>query len=261
MRWQRIIARGISEISGALPIQARPRLGYRVLMYHAIGTPVPNDRLGIYNICPQRFREHMILLKKRQDLVLVPLTATHNVDQLEVALTFDDGYKDNLIIAAPILQELQIPFTVFVTAQSVRECQPGFLTPSDLYQLSIMSGVTIGAHGNTHIPLVECSATQLKVELTDSKRYLEEITNLPVNCMSYPHGSVNHRVIDAVVNAGYDFAATSRFNINRNETNPFLLARTDIHANDNNRVFLQKIQGEWDWYSKRNLFSNSRDLN
>ena len=39
----------------------------------------------------------------------------------EVVLTFDDGYKNNLEVAAPILKKRGLPFTVFVSAQNVSE--------------------------------------------------------------------------------------------------------------------------------------------
>lgn len=39
----------------------------------------------------------------------------------EVVLTFDDGYKNNLEVAAPILKKRGLPFAVFVSAQNVTE--------------------------------------------------------------------------------------------------------------------------------------------
>ncbi len=250
MRWQRLIARGVSELNAALPRQ-RPRAGYRVLMYHAVGTPVPEDRLGIYNISAERFRTHMQLLRHRNDLELVPLHAPGRIDGLTVALTFDDGYRDNLTVAAPILQGLAIPFTVFVIAQAVRKRQQGFLTPEELRELAALPGVTIGAHGDTHTPLTHCDTAQLAAELSDSKRYLEDVIGRPVTAMSYPHGAVNRQVIEAVRRAEYCVAASSRFDINDASADPLALARTDILANDDKRVFLQKIQGDWDWYRWR----------
>ena len=54
----------------------------------------------------------------------------HSFSNREVLITFDDGYKNNLTVAAPILRSLNIPFTVFVSAQNV-ELQERFyvLTP------------------------------------------------------------------------------------------------------------------------------------
>jgi peptidoglycan/xylan/chitin deacetylase (PgdA/CDA1 family) len=39
----------------------------------------------------------------------------HNVKGKFIALTFDDGYRDNLELALPILSQLGVPFTVYVT--------------------------------------------------------------------------------------------------------------------------------------------------
>lgn len=37
----------------------------------------------------------------------------------EVVLTFDDGYKNNYTVAAPFLKSLDIPFTVFISAENI----------------------------------------------------------------------------------------------------------------------------------------------
>lgn len=39
----------------------------------------------------------------------------------EAVLTFDDGYKNNLTVAAPILKKYNLPFTVFVSTRNIDE--------------------------------------------------------------------------------------------------------------------------------------------
>lgn len=41
-----------------------------------------------------------------------------NPDKLNVLITFDDGYRNNLALALPVIEELQIPVTVFVTGRT-----------------------------------------------------------------------------------------------------------------------------------------------
>lgn len=48
-------------------------------------------------------------------------------DRPRVALTFDDGWKDNFETAFPVAQEYRVPFTVFVCPQMI-DCQTGFWT-------------------------------------------------------------------------------------------------------------------------------------
>jgi peptidoglycan/xylan/chitin deacetylase (PgdA/CDA1 family) len=248
MRWQRVAARALAEVAGLTLSLHRPRHGLRILLYHAVGTRLSVDSYGI-SIAPERFERQMAILAGSKDLTTVGISdGLKDSPSLRVAVTFDDGYRDNLSVAAPILLTHGIPFTVFVTSSFVRSRSAGYLSPEDLRELAGLPGVTVGSHGATHRPLAECDEGALWSELRDSKRYLEDATGKPVTTLSYPHGSVSLRVMQAAKRAGYELGACSRFDLNADvDCNPLLLCRSEIVSADSERIFLQKIYGAWDW--------------
>ena len=57
----------------------------------------------------------MIYLKKNYNLVsLDNLLNFEKKDKPSISITFDDGYKDNLVHALPVLNELNVPATIYV---------------------------------------------------------------------------------------------------------------------------------------------------
>lgn len=88
-----------------------------ILMYHRVSNET--DYLGL-SVAPDAFSRQMQALRRStrvEPLVELverlarPEPMAHDV----VAITFDDGYRDNLEHAAPILRSLRLPATVFVS--------------------------------------------------------------------------------------------------------------------------------------------------
>lgn len=251
MTWKRVLARAISEVSGMARGIAKWRPGFRILLYHSIGSYLAGDSYGI-SITRQRFERHMSVLTESQTVSVVDLhEGQSSTVPRRIALTFDDGYRDILEVAAPILMAHKIPFTVFVTSSYVQSNSALYLTPTELRRLADLSGVTIGSHGATHIPMAECADGVLWKEVHGSRLYLEDVLGKSVTAISYPHGAVNMRVRDAAQRAGYTLGVCSRADINEDDRDPLLLCRTEIVSGDSERVFRQKLGGAWDWYRWR----------
>ena len=86
-----------------------------VLAYHRI-TTLPTDP---YGLCTgvELFRRHLEVIRAHgQVRVLSELAGMRGPG---VALSFDDGYADNLTNAAPLLREFGIPATFFVTTRAL----------------------------------------------------------------------------------------------------------------------------------------------
>lgn len=241
---RRLAARTIAEMAS---LGGQVKRGFRILLYHSVGTRLAGDHYGI-SIAPGLFERHVAMLAKDERITLVGLSEQPADDAgLRVAVTFDDGYKDNLFVAAPILLKYQIPFTVFVTTSFVSSGSKDYLTLAELRELAALPGVTIGSHGATHFPLGACGDEALSEELHGSRCLLEDRLGMPVTAISYPHGSVNRRVVEAARRAGYTLGACSRMDINKSRRPRLLLCRTEIVGGDSERVFFQKLAGAWDW--------------
>jgi len=223
-----------------------------------------HDPAGIFTVRPEEFNSHVksLIESPRHEIVNFNESSKSSEGQrLRIALTFDDGYKDNLYTVAPILVGHGIPFTVFVTSGFMQDERPDILSPAELRELADLPGVKIGSHGATHTPFTKLDDSTLANELTSSKKYLEDVTGNDVVAVSYPHGAVDLRVRYAVKNADYKIGACSRVDVNNNLSDPLVLCRTVILACDSQRVFLQKLYGDWDWYRWRDRRSDFKGLN
>ena len=165
-----------------------------------------------------------------------------------LSITFDDGYTDSLTVIAPLLCSRQIPFHVFVSSASMNGTDRKYLSPAQVVELSNMPGVSIGAHGATHRSLTSLSSPELAAELRASKVDLEAALQKPVNTMSYPFGHVDESVRKATHDAGFTFAATSKWGFNETVNDQLLQRRIDMWSGDSKRTVENKILGHWNWF-------------
>lgn len=220
-------------------------------MYHSIGSRSSGDFNDLYCITKQRFRSHLSLLRTQQSDPVLTVHPFTDLAQIGLSLTFDDGYRDNLEVAAPLLLECGFPFHVFVNPSFVMSGDHKYLTVQSLGDLAKLPGASIGAHGYSHKKLTECTPSELAYELDASKEWIENVIGREVTTMAYPHGEVNDEVRQATVKAGYTIAASSKFGIVTSASDRLALERTDIWSTDTARALRSKLRGNWDWMSKR----------
>jgi peptidoglycan/xylan/chitin deacetylase (PgdA/CDA1 family) len=210
-------------------------LSLPVLLYHRIDAirptlPAITQRLTVE---PRVFAAQMEWLHANG---WHAITATQAYDALErglrlpprsVLITFDDGYRDVLRNAAPVLRRLHMPAVAFVITDRISGPDPSFLTWLELARLE-RDGVAVGSHTVTHRDLTALPPGELTAELVDSRRALEGHLHVPVPWLAYPRGGVDAAVLAAAQRAGYLLAFTTVPGSGQDAARPLLLHRDEI---------------------------------
>jgi peptidoglycan/xylan/chitin deacetylase (PgdA/CDA1 family) len=110
--------RGIGRLrQAARRLRHRFARGGLILLYHCVA----EVRSDPWSLCvtPRHFAEHLEILRKhgrpmRLQQLAQPLQ-DGNLPHRSIAVTFDDGYADNLHHAKPLLERYDMPATVFLT--------------------------------------------------------------------------------------------------------------------------------------------------
>lgn len=110
-----------------------------ILVYHRVAEPIADP----WALCvsPDHLAEQMEILGRIADPVPLESLACAQSDRdlpdRPVAVTFDDGYADVLTNAAPILEDLDMPATVFVATGYLD--MPGEVWSDELARLILLS--------------------------------------------------------------------------------------------------------------------------
>jgi peptidoglycan/xylan/chitin deacetylase (PgdA/CDA1 family) len=155
-----------------------------------------------------------------------------------LSITFDDGYRDNFEVAAPILRKLGLPATFFVVTGFVGTRtvafwdrnlprQPGWMDWDQLRELTAQ-GFDIGSHTDTHVDLGTADEETTRLELETSKRKLDERLGKPVRLFAYPFGmpdNISKRAREQVRQTGFACCISAAGGANPPITSPFELTR------------------------------------
>lgn len=206
-----------------------------ILMYHRINiapstAPSMTRRLTVH---PAVFELQMRWLKRHgyravtQREVFEALICGRPLGPKPILITFDDGYRDNLYNAAPVLARLDMPATAYVIADRISNGDPSFLTWGMLQALE-RHGIEIGAHTSTHRDLTTLSDRRALDELLGSRRKLERRLGHPVPWLAYPFGAYDERIERLARRAGYLLAVTTEWGSRHSARRPLALHRLRV---------------------------------
>jgi peptidoglycan/xylan/chitin deacetylase (PgdA/CDA1 family) len=177
--------------------RAEPDL--RILMWHKVNDISQNP----LTVTPSMFREQLRALSAHYR-VIDPSDLARCIEHGAalppgaVLLTFDDGYRDNSVEAAPILRDLGLRAILFVAAdllgadsrlphdRHLNHADPT-LTWDEL--TAVQDVFEVGSHARTHRVLTRIPYDEAATEIRSSKTEIESRLGRPVRWFSYPKGS------------------------------------------------------------------------
>ena len=104
-------------------------------------------------------------------------------------------------------------------------------TGDELRQMA-ENGIEIGSHTISHSALDAADPEEIAREVCVSKDEIEQRFGKPVRFFAYPYGRLNEAVRDAVAEAGYKAACSTRSGFNNAGTDPFILRRLEVYGTD-----------------------------
>lgn len=229
--------------------------GVPVLCYHSV-EPRPPASAGLYVVSNSTLSRQMRVIRllgftvRPLDEIVDRWERGIAPPPLSLVITFDDGYRNNLDHAWPILRRHRYAATLFSVSgllggRSVwdEHVEPGprpLLTEAELRELD-QAGFRVESHGVSHADLRTVSETVAAEEITTSRRELARILGRPVDLFAYPYGHDDATIQQLTAAAGYRAAFSTRWGLNTPATPRFGLCRIQVLGTDNLVVFALKV--------------------
>jgi len=223
-----------------------------ILAYHSLDPQRFQNKLAI---SPALFRKQMLFLKNHH-FHPISLEACarkrwrEGLLERNVAITFDDGYLDNYKEAFPLLKELGLAASFFVTPDDIGK--EGFMTWEMLREMAATPGIEIGSHTLDHKTLPELPEREAWISLVASKKVLEEKLGREIPAISYPCGSFSEKILEMVRGAGYHYGcAASHVHEKKFIGNPYLLRRIKISdSSSSSLAFRLRLSGFYHFFGR-----------
>jgi len=213
-----------------------------ILMYHSVNPVTHKDNRLV--VSAYTFERQMRFLKEHRynvmplDRIGALIRERKQIPPHAIAITLDDGFKDNYIYAFPILKKYNLSATIFLIVNEIEIPQSHRLSWQEIKIMQDSGLITFGSHTLSHLQLKSFTPEEeLKKQIFGSKSLLEERLNRPVNLFSYPFGEFNIKTRQLVINAGYKAALATYIGVDLFSNDLFALKRVPITENDKNLFF------------------------
>jgi peptidoglycan/xylan/chitin deacetylase (PgdA/CDA1 family) len=201
-----------------------------ILTYHSL-----DDSGSVISMPPERFRRQMEFLAS-SSVPVVPLDEALR-RPYSVAITFDDGFRNLLDHAVPLLDRLRLPATIFVVSGHCGGSNNWPSQPPGVPGLPLMDWrdlaslppwISIGAHTRTHPHLTALPEAECERELCDCQSQIEQHLGKRTRWLAYPYGSRSASVM-AVAGRHFDLAVCTSLRFLSSHSCPLDLPRIDAY--------------------------------
>ncbi|MGC3982533.1 MAG: polysaccharide deacetylase family protein [Steroidobacteraceae bacterium] len=237
-----------------------------ILNYHNVAVPPPTAQLPKLYVSPEQFEKQCWLLQR---LGLRGVTLSEGLRALQVggaqrcvALTFDDGYFDNLSEAAPIMKQFGFRATCYVVSGRVGEhnvwdadklqVEKPLMNQTQLQEW-LAAGHEVGSHTITHPRLDQLSRAQAEMEIHTSKLDLEAMLGVEIKHFCYPYGNFNDETVELVRTAGYQSAVSTLRGLASERHHLLRLPRVSINGDKGLLRFALKVATPYAAFGQRQV--------
>lgn len=192
-----------------------------ILMYHHVSPDAEVDRIRLggdgwsFHHTPNQIERHINRLKSNGfqfvsfDQYLSDLLKYGHEPKGCATITFDDGWIDNFIYAAPLLNMHSISGLFFVNTLHLADNLQNKARMNIDHLIELISqGHDIGSHTVSHSILTHLNTEKILYELQESKQFLEKSLRKKIDFFAYPGGAFNSHVSNLVREVGYRCACT-----------------------------------------------------
>ena len=241
-----------------------------ILNYHGVTERLPlnSDESDGLHVSRDRFVEQLSFLQRNYRIISLSeyLRARREGRPLppySAILTFDDGFRNFLTVAAPLLSERNIPAAMFLITDRMRNgdsaALPRHWTPTDdkvslswaeVRELQRAGHVEFGSHTCSHPRLPHLTAEEIEREVRESRTAMAlHLKNEPT-LFAYPYGKYSDLVVEAVRSAGYTCALTVDGDCNQVNDDLLRLSRIPVASDsDDEAAFAARVSGlRWWWW-------------
>lgn len=233
-----------------------------VVMYHRVINKSENEGIHGTYIYENIFREHMKYLKDNnfsvitfEDLNNIGWRNRFDKNKKYIIITFDDGYVDNYELAFPILKEFNFKATIFLMGESTynewdvkADGEKSFpLMSVEMIKEMQDYGIEFGAHTFNHPKLNKLSNDEIKHQIVDVKKPLEEKIGKEIITFAYPYGILNDYAKKMVEEAGYTFGVATDSGSVCLSDDLYQIRRIAIFPNTNLFSFKRKVKGNYNF--------------
>ena len=203
-----------------------------ILSYHSISNEDCPLSLNLIE-----FEKQLIFFKKN-NFQSVHFNEIKDLSSKKFIITFDDGYKDLIINALPLLKKYNFKATSFIISnligkKNIWDELNTNIKDKELMNLSdihfwLKNGMRVGSQSKNHKKLTLLDKKDAIDEIVNSKDELETLTGKSINAFCYPYGLHNESIVN-IVKEKYDSAFTtnrSRFDPARHDK--YKLPRIDM---------------------------------